>query len=160
MLHRSNCGKLWERRTVSTNVLEPLPPAGDLVENRFGPPAIVHGGRAAAAVLAPVVAAAAALALHRFLPDQQLLPLSMGWMDGLPVWGRPYPVVIETFGAAALLLAIIQWAWRPLRPWVRHHAPLLAGLLAVGALWDLITLKLNWMVLPYFPGPAQVLAGM
>ena len=81
-------------------------------------------------------------------------------MDGLPVWGRPYPVVIETFGAAALLLAIIQWAWRPLRPWVRHHAPLLAGLLAVGALWDLITLKLNWMVLPYFPGPAQVLAGM
>jgi sulfonate transport system permease protein len=145
---------------VSTNVLETLPPAGDLGENRFGPPAAAHGRQAAAAVLSPVAAAGAALALHHFLPDRQLLPLSMGWLEALPFWSRPYPAVIEVLGAAALMLAIAQWAWQPLRPWVRHHAPLLAGLLMACAFWDLITLKLNWMVLPYFPGPDQVLAGM
>src|SRR5204863_186555 len=124
-----------ERRTLSTNVLEPLPPARDLAEDRFGPPATARGRQAAAAVLSPVAAAGAALAVHYFLPDRQLLPLSIGWLDVLPFWSRPYPAIIEVLGALALVLAALQWAWRPLRPWVRHHAPLLAGMFFASALW-------------------------
>jgi NitT/TauT family transport system permease protein len=122
--------------------------------------AAARGGRSAAAVLSPAVAALLALALHLFLPNRQLPPLSMGWLDKLPAWGRPYPVVLESFLAASLLLAAVQWAWRTLRPWAYHNGPLLAGLLILFALWDLVTLKLNWMVLPYFPGPGQVFGGM
>jgi NitT/TauT family transport system permease protein len=137
---------------VAVNVLETLASPADLEERRAQLPGV--------AVLAPVAAALAALALHRFLPDRQLLPLSMDWVDALPAWERPYPLVLETLLAASLLLAVAQLIWPALRPWARHHAPLLAGLLGVLALWDLITLKMNWLVLPYFPGPDQVLAGM
>ena len=56
------------------------------------------------------------------------------------------------------MLVAVQWVWRPLRPWVRHYAPLLAGAVLAFCLWDLITLKLDWMTLPYFPGPDEVLA--
>jgi NitT/TauT family transport system permease protein len=111
-------------------------------------------------VLSPAIAALAALAIHQLMPSRQLLPLSIGWLDKLPGWERPYPVVLEALLMVSLVLAAAQWAWRPLRPWVRHNAPLLAAALVLFALWDLITLKLNWMVLPYFPGPGQVFAGM
>jgi NitT/TauT family transport system permease protein len=123
-------------------------------------PGAAARGRAAAVVWLPAVAALAALALHQFLPDRQLLPLSLGWLDRLPAWGRPYPVVLEVLLAGSPLLAAVRWVWPPLRLWARHQAPLLAGVLVVLALWDLVTLKRNWLVLPYFPGPDQVLAGL
>jgi NitT/TauT family transport system permease protein len=146
---------------VSTNVLDPLPPPVDVRESGAALRGeAARGVRAAAAVLSPAVAALAALSLHHWLPSRQLVPLSMGWVTELPAWGRPYPVVLEVLLAVALVLAAAQGACRPLRPWIRHHAPLLAGVLAVLGFWDLITLKMNWMVLPYFPGPGQVLAGM
>jgi NitT/TauT family transport system permease protein len=110
--------------------------------------------------LSPIVAAFAALALHQFLPNQQVLPLSMDQWNGLPFWKHPYPVVLEGILLVSLLLAAAAATWRSLRPWVRHNAPLVAGLLLLFAFWDLITLKWNWMTLPYYPGPGQVFAGM
>lgn len=145
---------------MSTNVLDPLPPPGELTAvptTTRGRPA--RGARATAAVLSPVVAALAALGLHRFLPDRQLVPLSMDWVEQLPFWGHPYPAALEGCLGLSLLLAAVYVIWRPARPWIRFNAPLLAGLLAVFGLWDLATLKLNWLDLPYFPGPGQVLAG-
>jgi NitT/TauT family transport system permease protein len=145
---------------LATNVLESLPPA-QLREGQAAlPGAATARGRAAAAVLSPVLGALAALALHQFLPSRQLVPLSMGWLEELPAWQRPYPVLLEAVLAISLLLAVAQWAWRPLRPWVRHYAPLVAGLMAVFAVWDFITFKMNWMVLPFFPGPGQVFASL
>lgn len=44
--------------------------------------------------------------------------------------------------------------------WIHYHAPLLAGGIVLLGLWDLITLQLAWMPLPYFPGPDPVLQGM
>ena len=151
---------IWSTDPVATNVLEPLPVPADLQEGRTGPQSPAGGARAAAAVLSPAVAALAALAVHEFLPNRQLLPLSMGWLDDIPAWGRPYPAVLESLLAVSVLLAAAQSVGRPLRPWVRHHAPLLAGALGLFTLWDLITLKLHWMELPYFPGPGAVFAGM
>ena len=105
--------------------------------------------RANLAVLAPAVAAVVALAVHRILPSRQTT---------LPT--RIYPMLLEGLLGAALLLAIVQWAWRRLRPWTLHHAPLLAGATLVLCAWDVVTLKLAWMPLPYFPGPDMVFQGM
>ena len=86
------------------------------------------------------------------------MPLT--WTDPLPVWLHPYPVALETVLATVSLLAALQWAWRPLRPAVARYAPLVAGAVVVFCCWDLITLKLNWLSLPYFPGPDAVLGAL
>ncbi|HEV3167260.1 MAG TPA: ABC transporter permease subunit [Isosphaeraceae bacterium] len=103
----------------------------------------------AAAVLAPAAAALVALVVHKLVPTRQ---------TSLPT--HLYPVLLEILLAATLVLAAAQWAWRRLRPWARHNAPLLAGGILVLCAWDLITLKLALMPLPYFPGPDAVLRGM
>ena len=84
----------------------------------------------------------------------------MTWTDPLPPWLHPYPLAADRSLLAVLSWRPGQWAWRPLRPWARHHAPLLAGAVLVLCVWDLVTLKLAWMPLPYFPGPDMVLRGM
>lgn len=115
-------------------------------------------GRAALAMLSPLAAALVALAIHLLLPDEQLPALS--WVDSLPAWLHPYPVLVLVLAAASLFLTLVQWVWRPLRPWLVHHAPLVAAFLLELGLWDLITLKLDWMELPYFPGPDSVLGAL
>jgi NitT/TauT family transport system permease protein len=54
-------------------------------------------------------------------------------------------------------LAALQWAWRPMRPWVRQNFPLFAGAILLVGAWDLVTQKLNWMIWPFFPGPDMVI---
>ena len=105
----------------------------------------------------PVVAAAAALAAHGFLPDRQRLPMT--WMDPLPFWQHPYAVLLELLFIAAVLLAG-PWTFGSISDWKRYHAPLLTGAIAVMGLWDLVTQKLDWMKLPYFPGPDLVLGAI
>jgi NitT/TauT family transport system permease protein len=144
---------------VSSNVVESAAPAADLMESmpaRRGPTAPRRFN--AAAVLSPAFVALAALAVHAFLPNLQPPPPT--GVDTAPVWSHPYPVLVEAVLAAALLAATAQGAFLQLRPWVQHHAPLWAGALGVFILWDLVTLKLNWMRLPYFPGPDLVFGRM
>ncbi len=105
--------------------------------------------RGVLAMLAPPVAVLAALLLHKLVPNRQ---------TALPT--RVYPMFLEILLPAVVLLVVLQWTWRPLRAWVRHHGPLLAGLFVALAFWDLITLKMAWMPLPYFPGPDMVFQGM
>ncbi|MDR3617732.1 MAG: ABC transporter permease subunit [Paludisphaera borealis] len=107
------------------------------------------GGLAAAAVLSPTVAAACALALHWTLPSRQS-----------PVPTRLYPILLEGLLAVSIVVAVVHWAWPRLRPWARHHAPLMAGGIVALVIWDLVTLKLALMPLPYFPGPDMVFQGM
>jgi NitT/TauT family transport system permease protein len=105
--------------------------------------------RAALPALAPPAAGLVALLLHKFVPNQQ---------SELPT--RAYPLLLQILLGATLVLAFLQWAWRPLGTWMRKTGPLLAGGFVWLAVWDLITLKLNWMPLPYFPGPDVVFQGM
>jgi NitT/TauT family transport system permease protein len=107
------------------------------------------GARATLAVLAPAVAALVALLAHWVLPSRQSPPQSVH-----------YPVLLVVLLGASLLRLLVQALAPRLRPWSIHHAPLLAGLIAVLFVWDLVTLKLAWMPLPYFPGPDMVLQGM
>ncbi len=76
---------------------------------------------------------------------------------------HPYPFMLGALLAASVLLAGMAWSWRHggrCAPWAAHYAPLLAGAVGLLAAWDLITQKLNWMPLPYFPGPDRVLDSM
>jgi NitT/TauT family transport system permease protein len=98
---------------------------------------------------APIVAGLAVFALHKLLPNQQ---------SALPT--KIYPLLLQILLGVTVLLALLQFAWRPMRPWFRHSAPLMAGGFVWLGLWDLITLKMNWMPLPYFPGPDVVFQGM
>src|SRR5260370_37518839 len=115
------------------------------------------GGLTAVAVLAPAVAACTALLLHWFLPVRQMLAngeeLPTTWMDDVPAWQRPYPVLLASLLAVALLSALAQWAWRPLRPWVHHYGPLVAGGLFLLCLWELVTAKFGWLLRAHFPAP-------
>lgn len=106
-------------------------------------------GYPAIAMLSPVVAAALALGLHLLLPSRQS-----------PLPTRPYPLVLVGLLALSLVLGGLYVLWPRARPWARHRAPLLAGAITFFIVWDMITLKLAWMPLPYFPGPDMVLQGM
>jgi NitT/TauT family transport system permease protein len=144
---------------MSTSFTEPLDAGVSPEEPRPASEAARAGGlRHAAAVLAPAVAAAVALAVHRLIPVRQTLPMS--WMDKLPPGLHPYPVLLEALGAAALLIAAVQWAWRPLRPRARYYGPLWAGAILLACLWELITVKWAWMPQPYFPGPDEILGAL
>jgi NitT/TauT family transport system permease protein len=144
---------------LSSNVVESPPPVADLIEQRrTACPAPATGGQTVTAVLALAVAASVALALHWFMPNAQ--PVPPGWLDAVSVRLHPYPLVLQALLAASVVIGAAQWAWRPLRPWVRHYAPLVAGAILVFACWDLMTLKYSVLSLPYFPGPNQVLGSM
>ncbi len=109
----------------------------------------MSAGRSARYALAPTAAAAAALLAHMLIPNQQ---------TALPT--RLYPKLLIILMGSALVVALVQWAWRRSRPWVAHHAPLMAGAIALVGTWDLLTLKFAWFPLPYFPGPDMVLQGV
>ncbi len=122
--------------------------------------AATPAGRGAATGAATVAALAAlgALAVHLFLPNGQTPEVA--WSDALAPWLHPYPILLETLSATMVLLAAAHWMWRPLRAWLCHYAPLLAAAVLALCVWDTITLKLNWMTLPYFPGPDAVLGAL
>lgn len=109
----------------------------------------VRGLPLAIVVLAPIVAAILAFGIHRFVPNSQPTPL-VGW------YARLLGVVLLVSIALGAVLAV----WPRSRAWIRHHAPLLAAAVAAVAVWDTITLKLDWLPLPYFPGPDLVLKGL
>lgn len=104
---------------------------------------------AAVLVLAPAAAALAALVVHFGLPNQQVAP---------PTYA--YPLILIVLLAISLSFAGLQGVWRASRTWVRHYAPLLAGAILTLCVWDLITLKLALLPMPYFPGPDMVFRSM
>ncbi len=144
---------------MASNAVEPLesldetneaPSAGTLRTVRFLGP----GG----ALLALGAALLAALAVHVFLANQQDPPLS--WMDALPWWQHPYPLLL-----GILLGATLAWTagllTRPsLATMTLAYAPLLAGGVAFLGVLELITVKWGWLPYPYFPGPDEVFGAL
>ncbi len=96
-------------------------------------------------MLLPPAAALVALLTHWLLPNRQ---------TAIPT--RVYPMMMELFLVAALILAAVQGIWPQVRRWAHQNGPLVAGAFLALALWDLITLKLALMPMPYFPGPDMV----
>lgn len=107
------------------------------------------GIRATLVLLAPLVAALAALLLHQLVPNRD-----EEYSTGV------YPLLLQAIFAATLVVAAAQWLCPPMRDWACYYAPLLAGATAILAVCDLITLKLDLLPLPYFPGPDGILAAV
>jgi NitT/TauT family transport system permease protein len=111
----------------------------------------------------PPLAAAVALAVHRWVPNGQVTEVT-----GL------YARVLWAVVVAGTVLGLTQRLWRhtdlsPRRPatlppavasnvlhWCVANASILAAGVMLLCAWDLITLKFALMPLPYFPGPDAV----
>ena len=102
-----------------------------------------------AAVLAVPAAAGAALLAHYFIPDRELPPST-----------DLYPRLLAVVLGVAVVAAGVQAFWPGLRRRMRHYAPLAAAAVLFVAAWELITLKLALLPLPYFPGPEGVLQSL
>lgn len=110
------------------------------------PPAALPAGPPAIALCA---ATAVALGLHLLIPSRQS-----------PVPTRLYPLLLLVLFGLGLAAAAVQRVVPGARRWVRHHAPLAAAATALLSAWDLVTLKLDALPLPYFPGPDLVLQSL
>jgi NitT/TauT family transport system permease protein len=113
-------------------------------------PARPRRWRGAWLALLPCAATLVALGVHRWLPNNQTT---------LPMSGR-YPLLLEWLLGIMALLAFAQLGAPSLRSWARAKSPLLTLAIVTLCAWDLVTLKLGWMPLPYFPGPDMVLRGL
>jgi NitT/TauT family transport system permease protein len=111
-----------------------------------------------AAALALAAASLTGLLVHGFVPAARLSPPS--WMDELPNWQHPYPVLLTLMLVVALVVATVQYLWRPLRSPAIHYAPLVAAALLLLCAWEALTAKSDWMQLPFFPGPDDVLGAL
>lgn len=131
-----------------TTVSEPRPRSALRGESPTACPAI--------AAWSPAVSALAALSVSELLPAAQV-PLMNA---GPAAWPHPYASLLAVVAALSVLAAGAQYLFAGLRSVVHHYAPLVAAAVAATCLWDLITIKLAWLPLPYFPGPDMVLTGM
>lgn len=139
-----------ETNLLSTRATTPsLPPTDFSRVESTADSGVMPASQGARGALAPTVVAGVALLAHALIPNRQTAPPT-----------RLYPKLLIILLGSALIVAIVQWAWRRSRPWVAHHGPLMAGAIAMICIWDLITLKFAWFPLPYFPGPDMVLQGM
>jgi NitT/TauT family transport system permease protein len=97
----------------------------------------------------PVAAALLTLGLHVNLPNQQTFALN-----------EQYRTLLGLLLALNVVIFAVSLAPVRLKPWLRHHAPLAAAGIAALAVWELVTLKLGLLPLPYFPGPDKVLGAL
>jgi NitT/TauT family transport system permease protein len=92
-------------------------------------------------LLALVCALLAALAIHVFLPNQQAPP--PGWMDALPWWQHPYPMLLGILLVGTLVWATAQWIRPSLGRLYFAYAPRIAGV------WWVALLVALWRRLPF-----------
>jgi NitT/TauT family transport system permease protein len=136
-----------------TPILEPAspatPPAGAAIAPARNGSAGWSPLRVAAALAMPSACAAIALWVHRAMPSRQN-----------PMPTHDYPLVLHWVLALSPVMALLYAACPPPRHWLRQVAPLLGAGILVFAVWDLITLKLALLPLPYFPGPDAVFTAL
>lgn len=100
-------------------------------------------------LLALPLAVVVAMAVHVWASKNQLSTES-----------HPYYIFLAGIGIAAVLLALLQRFSAPVRRWTEHMCPILAATVVVLTIWETITKGLQWLPMPYFPGPSGVLLSM
>ncbi len=106
------------------------------------------GKRSALKVIFPIVAFAIALILHRVIPDA-------GNVLTLP---SAYPAFLTILILLYLFCVAVALGVPKLLEGLLQRAPIFAVVFLGLALWDLVTLKLRLVPLPFFPEPGRVLA--
>ncbi len=89
------------------------------------------------------------LAIHHFVSGNEM-----------PAETHTYTVFLAIVLGAALAALAVQRFWPGLRRWMQETCPILAAALVALCVWDVITVGLHWLPMPYFPGPAGVLQSM
>jgi NitT/TauT family transport system permease protein len=97
-------------------------------------------------LLAVPVATAIAIGTHLFVSKEQL-----------PVEVQAYTALLGIVLGLALVASVVQAFWPALRRWMLHMCPIIAGGIVLLTTWEVITVGLKLLPMPYFPGPAGVL---
>jgi len=100
-------------------------------------------------ILAVPVAAAFALAMHLLIAKSEA-----------PLETHSYRLLFLEVIGVAIVLALMRRFSPGLRRWMANMWPVFTAALLTLCLWDLITLGLHLLPLPYFPGPAAVLRSL
>ena len=77
-----------------------------------------------------------------------------------PLETRSYMLLFWQIVGVSIVLAIAQKFWPPLRKWMRHMWPIFTAAILLLGVWDVVTVGLHLLPLPYFPGPAAVLRSL
>ena len=64
-----------------------------------------------------------------------------------------------TLGAAIGAVGL-QVIWSALRRWLHDTGPIVAAMFVLLCIWEIITVGLRWLPMPYFPGPPGVLQSL
>jgi NitT/TauT family transport system permease protein len=118
---------------------------------------------------------------NRFVPDSAELPVAASPRILKPLMAVPLGTLVafgvhaalagkqlaaESHEYSALLGLVfslwiigigVQVFWAGFRRWMVHMGPIIAAALVLFSAWELITVGLQWLPMPYFPGPAGVL---
>ena len=97
-------------------------------------------------LLALPLATAIALGVHLLISKKEL---------GMEV--QSYTILLSIILGLAVVAGVVQGFWPGLRRWMLHMCPILAGAIVMLTAWEVITVGLKLLPMPYFPGPAGVL---
>jgi len=100
-------------------------------------------------ILAVPIAAAFALALHALIAKNEP-----------PLEAHSYRLLFIEVIAVAIVLALLRRFSPRLRQWMASMWPIFTVAIVMLCVWDLITLGVRLLPLPYFPGPSAVLRNM
>lgn len=99
--------------------------------------------------LLPLAALIAAFGVHQLVPNGQTFATV-----------EAYTTLLAVSAVGAALLVVLSFGVVPLRDRLREYAPLAAAGITVLTVWELVTLKLGLLPLPFFPGPDKVLGAI
>jgi NitT/TauT family transport system permease protein len=100
-------------------------------------------------MLAVPLAAATAFAVHMLIAKQEA-----------PLETHSYRLLYIEIISVAIALALLRRFSPKLRRWMANMWPIFTAAIVILCLWDVITLGLRILPLPYFPGPAAVLRSL
>jgi NitT/TauT family transport system permease protein len=78
----------------------------------------------------------------------------------MPAEVRSYTVFLGVALGLSVVVGAGQFAWPALRRWLRETGPILIAASVLLCVWEVITVGLRWLPMPYFPGPAGVLQSL
>lgn len=101
------------------------------------------------ALFAVPVTSVMALAVRNFVSKNEI-----------PDESHSYTVFLGIVLVAAIAALAVQPFWPGLRRWMHETCPIIAAALVALCAWEVITVGLHLLPMPYFPGPAGVLQSM
>jgi NitT/TauT family transport system permease protein len=132
-------------------IMEATPPQASTAQRRSvgSPPPARSPGLPLRTLLAAPVATVLAFAVH--------LGVSA---DELPLATRYYSIFLAGVFVLSVLASITQRFWAGLRNWLREMNPIIAAALVLLAIWEVVTVGLHLLPMPYFPSPPAILLNL